>query len=519
MTYKKLLWPLLGIGIGTALLSQCIFSDPPPGTYFLSLKVPETFTKMNTVKVSVLSLNLQDTIEVVWTDSLTSTDQLMHLPTKKYRGEEAFVIVQGFREDGYGSSIRAHFYPNNKPPEIIRTYTIAMPLSEIFTAMDSIHVSILSSDLKDTLEIISKDSLVLVNQSLHFPTQKYQGGEAIIIVDGYRSDLFAAKIMSHFYATGIAPVTSDAYSLSLKVPESFAQMDSVFVSVLSADLKDTIEVLWKDSLDSTSRLLQLPAPKYKGQKAYISASSFYKGLEQYRVTSYYGAFKDVQHFLTASKDAGIDTSRTDERNQGLTAISELAATTSTKVFCIAFDWSTLDQGAITKANIQLHSHAFPGAWTSSEVPLTVTLYAMKYAWAEGTGNWYWNKGKGQNGGDTILQNYPRSEYVNSKSTPPEIVTGINPMLKSLVRRVNLDSVSFQNISARYLSIPNGNIYPPPKELTILDIDVTSFIKNTTSSNAFGFIIKVDGAKNPNLLGVASKELGNGTFGPKLRVTF
>jgi hypothetical protein len=250
----------------------------------------------------------------------------------------------------------------------------------------------------------------------------------------------------------LSPPVEKGYLLSLQVPELLTRFDSVYIAILSASSTDTIEIVWRDSLPNTDTLKAFRPQKYRGEAARIEVEGYRNGMRRYRISGRYGGAgqtEEVIHFITASRDAGVDTSRTDATNHGYTGAFIFSASASPWTFCLAFDWSGIDRSRLTSATIRLKTYTYPRPWSDSAVPINISVFGLKSNWTEGTGNWYFHSNTYQNNGIQVLGNYPIAPAIRQLSTHPDDSPGLNPLDRAILRKESLDSILAATLMAVY----------------------------------------------------------------------
>lgn len=195
-----------------------------------------------------------------------------------------------------------------------------------------------------------------------------------------------------------------------------------------------------------------------------------------------------------------------------------------------FDLSKVVKSGLKSAKLRFftfgHGARWPGTQSDGKggfgtfANYTFRVYTVKSDWAEGTGNWFYHDGGFRNSGDVWYQHYPLSSAVMAASTNPEVPSGITGADRSLVRASNIVPASTRTVNLFYGNW-NGNPeqVPPPQKLTVLELDVTDYVKTADPAGDYGFLIKVDGTTPGHYIGFTTKELGDGSYAPRLMLEY
>lgn len=156
-------------------------------------------------------------------------------------------------------------------------------------------------------------------------------------------------------------------------------------------------------------------------------------------------------------------------------------------------------------------------------PVVFHIDRVKEQWIEGNGNPYYHSGGWQGGGDTILANHPFRTEILSGSTPITVISGMDKRFKHVVREGNLipigkDTVVIKARASQYSGGDPG-VIPAGAELFTVEIDLMDYIRKTDSSNDFGLTIRTEGMPAGVWLGWATKELGDGSYRPRMYLEY
>jgi hypothetical protein len=87
-----------------------------------------------------------------------------------------------------------------------------------------------------------------------------------------------------------------------------------------------------------------------------------------------------------------------------------------------------------------------------------------------------------------------------------------------VRDANITLLSTQTVNLFY-GPEHRYYFPPENKLVVVELDVTSYVKNVNPAADFGFLIKVEGVPATRNLAMLTKELVNGEFAPLLMLSY
>ncbi len=226
--------------------------------------------------------------------------------------------------------------------------------------------------------------------------------------------------------------------------------------------------------------------------------------------------------LPAIKELMLDTGSWGTFNNGYTGIFAFGTWGDSPYNSIfQFDLSQVKRSGLQSAKAVFSTFGFISGWDGSEVNVIVHVFKLKSDWVEGTGNWYFSNASYTNGGDEFLSNYVLPDFVKSGSTDPAVITGTTNMAHELVRVENMIDLGTQNVTVRYTAkqSSNGEPAPPQGDLTPFEIDLTDYVKNTMPSEDHGIFVALEGIPGGRMIAVITKELGTGTLGPKLILSY
>jgi hypothetical protein len=137
---------------------------------------------------------------------------------------------------------------------------------------------------------------------------------------------------------------------------------------------------------------------------------------------------------------------------------------------------------------------------------------------EGTGNWFYHFGDWQNHGEGWFIDYFLPTWVLNNSSNPALKIGVKGADRDLVRRENLALIATQTINTRFdASYAATMSMAPPRDLRVLEVDVTEYVRSADPSRDFGFMVTAEGA--PDRIGVLSREVNDGQYATRLMLSY
>jgi hypothetical protein len=225
-------------------------------------------------------------------------------------------------------------------------------------------------------------------------------------------------------------------------------------------------------------------------------------------------------YLESKADAQIDT-LVDSRNMGGTGPVCFVNEPGGNYFTlIRFDLAKVDKSGLKAAKLRFFAFGHGTPWPGTFADYTFRVYRLKSDWVEGTGNWFYYDGVYRNGGETWLQYYPMTDSGKAHSSNPILASGIQGLDRAIVRETNLTLIATRKLNL-FFGAWNGNPnqVPPPENLTIVELDVTDYIRSTDPATDYGIVIKVDGVSAGRYMDFATRDLGNGSWAPRLMLEY
>lgn len=225
--------------------------------------------------------------------------------------------------------------------------------------------------------------------------------------------------------------------------------------------------------------------------------------------------------FSAEQEAEIDTLDLQRNaNHGFTGALKFTAYPSDQyITLVKFDLSKVAKAGLSSARIHFRTFGGGAKWTSTPVPLTFRINLVKSPWVEGTGNWYWADGGWLNAGNILFANYTLSDSIKAKSANSLFSDGIAPVDKAIARAENLVFTASDPVTLTYSDKHGPGAIPKAADLVDLDLDVTAYLKAADSAADFGFLITVEGVPAGRNISFLTKEVGDGSFGPELILSY
>jgi hypothetical protein len=83
--------------------------------------------------------------------------------------------------------------------------------------------------------------------------------------------------------------------------------------------------------------------------------------------------------------------------------------------------------------------------------------------------------------------------------------------------MNVSLIAEESVNLDFAKSING-VLPSPGELTVLEMDMTAYVKDTDPERDYGFYVQVEG-DDLHRIGFTTKELGDGTWAPRLLLEY
>ena len=235
----------------------------------------------------------------------------------------------------------------------------------------------------------------------------------------------------------------------------------------------------------------------------------------------------ITYTVPILKEVGIDTANARRYNVGYNPVYSFSIWPLATYFSLfQFDLSAYSKPGFKSARIHFKTYASGNAWVPGPVNFTAIIYRLKSPWVEGTGNWFWSNGSWANGGQTTLLNYPLRPSISDGSTnPADTTTGINYGPNPIMKLSNLTFVDSQKV---VMNLKPGNITGPlpatvpiPVNLMDFSFDFSKYVNPILAGSVidYGFVILVSGIPRGNDFLFTTKELGDGSYGATLVLSY
>lgn len=225
--------------------------------------------------------------------------------------------------------------------------------------------------------------------------------------------------------------------------------------------------------------------------------------------------------LPAARDALLDTVWRTQSNFGATPVLRFG-----KAFpwpdngpsLLAFELDSVGKAPLKSAHAEFHTF-LEGATSLDSLQVVFTAHRILLPWIEGTGNAFWHTGDFREDGQKLLQHHPLRAEIKAKSTDPESASGVTGITPSVARIQNTTLAGKDTVAVRYGSLNSTGISPavvPPKHYLVkVRIDVTAYVRNPNPEKDYGLILSTEGVPENCWIGWATRELGDGSLGPRL----
>jgi hypothetical protein len=228
------------------------------------------------------------------------------------------------------------------------------------------------------------------------------------------------------------------------------------------------------------------------------------------------------HVYYSSQDIGLDTSYHDF-NYGYTGIMGVGNYPPLARFpLIRFDLRNISTAGLTSAKLVLKSYGAGSDWNGTPVTLTARIFRIGSDWVEGTGNFFWFNNAWTNSGEMYLSNHGMPPSVVSGSTDPAVKSGLSNWDRDIVKSENLVPAGTASVTLNYtgasVSQPFSPI-PAREDLVDVEIDVTEYLLGAVEGTDYGFVLMMEGTSDTRSVNFTTKEIGDGTLGPRLHLTY
>jgi hypothetical protein len=223
--------------------------------------------------------------------------------------------------------------------------------------------------------------------------------------------------------------------------------------------------------------------------------------------------------IPVTQDASIDTFY-NSTNNGYTGMLAISLPSDQYFSLFKFDLSKVNKAGLKSAKIRFVTWARGSSynWPGKAQDYSIKIWAMKRSWTEGTGNWFYFDGAWENTGDDWFRDYFLPDWAKNNSTNPAIYTGVSGDDKDLVQSQNASLIAAQTVQVRFdASYALTMSMAPPKDLRVIEIDVTDYVKRTDPAQDFGFFVTSENA--PDRIGILSREVNDGAYATRLMLAY
>lgn len=227
--------------------------------------------------------------------------------------------------------------------------------------------------------------------------------------------------------------------------------------------------------------------------------------------------------LYTTKDYGLDT--TSGYNVGRTPIAGFSSYPANKYFAL-FQWdlSTLSTVGLTSAKAVFRTYGYGPDWNGTPVTMKARVFRINSNWVEGTGNWYYHNGAFANGGATLLANYDFNDSLKAACTDPAVNSGMTGYGdRALFREANMTAAGTTDIVLNYTGgawVPSWpTSFPAPNSMVEIEIDLTTYVMAAAGGTDYGITIELEGATDSKTVHFLTKEINDGTLGPRLEIMY
>lgn len=223
--------------------------------------------------------------------------------------------------------------------------------------------------------------------------------------------------------------------------------------------------------------------------------------------------------LTSEKETTIDTLRP-TWNQGLAAVLSFTKFSFDQFFSLLkFDLSKAQKNGLKSGKLHFYTYGYGPQWPGNRADYAFRIYALKSPWTEGNGNHYFYDGGWRNGGQALLGGYGIGDSIKNISVMPSSAYGVKGSDMSLIQESNIALVKTQTVNLFYGPDNVSGPVNPPGKLVVLELDITDYVKTTNPENDFGFLIKVSDIPDSRYIAFLTKEIGDGSYAPRLMLSY
>lgn len=494
-----------------------IQEEPDPDVY-VSLTVDDSLLTFDRVRIVVLSpAPREDTLDVLWDGPLKDTAALAGLKTRHYKGGKARILIQAFDGEEEAHRTVTHFQ-GEKRPRKVDTVQVEdrtppkllwlQPDSTFFTVGTSLPLLAVCLDRRDGRS--TPDTLETVPSG--------------------REGIFPLRLRCRDRAGNVS--AADSLLLTFRLPQDTKppvltllgqdSLDHVFGNTYT----DAGAVCFddKDGERPVTRTGTVDVTKLgRNELAFVCRDAAGNQAEPRR-----RVVRVVRYeYIDAHKETAIDTNEGTSGyrvNAGCMAMLTFAPPTYTHSFPFAFELDHVDRLALKSAKATFQTYISGPVRPFSNVKVTFRVYRVMSTWEEGDGSWYFRDRKWYDSGEVLFRNHDPREEIKARARDPWYGGGLTGETgRELVRLANMDRAGMDTL---WLSYPESSfskgapgVIPRRENLVQVEIDLTEYVKGTGPGEDHGLVILAEGMPFDTHINWATKELGDGTLGPRLRLTY
>lgn len=507
-----------------SLLVSCLVPAGGPEV-LVTVRVDDTLTTFDSVRILLLAPEpSEDTLEVLWDGPLEDTADLRSLKTRRYRGGAARIVITAY-EDGEAAYLTVTRYPGKSGPSVVETVQVAdrnPPELRLLDSLSPRYASITWSGgpLPVLAVCLDRRDGRFAPDTLPPALRRDQEGVFVLRLvcqdrSGNRSPADSIRLEIRRAPDLNPPVLILLGQDSLD--HDFGNVYADAGAVCSDDRDGNLPIERSGSVDVT--VLGVNELTFACRDAAGNAPPSRK--RTVRVVRY--------EYIDAHKDAAIDTVIGHSGFQANAGCTPLLTFTKMEIpyshaFPLAFEIDHVDRARLKSAKAAFQTYISGPAKPFSDLKVTFRIFRVKRKWEEGDGSWYFRAGEYFDRGETFLGNYAPKDEVWARAKDPWYgggITGENG--REVVRSANLDAAGLDTVRLSYpgtsFSLGSPGVVPSRGNLVQVEVDLTEYVKGTAPGEDYGLIIMCEGVPEDIWINWATRELGDGTLGPRLRLTY
>lgn len=189
---------------------------------------------------------------------------------------------------------------------------------------------------------------------------------------------------------------------------------------------------------------------------------------------------------------------------------------------LAFALDSVEKAGLRSASVEFHTFLEGGTGLDS-LQVVFTVHRILLPWIEGSGNPYWHGGEFREDGEALLQHHPLRPEIRAKSTHPESASGVTGSSPAIARTRNTSLAGQDTLTLRYGGLNSTGsspaVLPPRQYLVKVRVDLTGYVRAADAMSDHGVIVSTEGVPEGSWIGWATRELGDGSLGPRLLLEY